>query len=309
MLLAFGGDAFLVHRAAKRALAARGFKPHEVTELGEGMTAREVAHLAAQSGLFGQVALRLDFGAAFKGQAGVKPRNEVLKVLEAGSESLIVVLDQEATAARQKVYKAVGSFEHLPTPRFGALSHWVREELRAEGLRFEDDVPQTLADLFGEDLPGISSEIQKFAALDETLSSVLVRGVAGRPAARDAFALIETAARGDARGALEVVRSLMDQGEAPARVLGAVTWQYNLVARCVGLQESRARLDAAAVTQALKVKPFVAQKALALARPLDEAALGRVLGAILEADVAIKSGKDEGWALEALTLKLATLQR
>jgi hypothetical protein len=33
--------------------------------------------------------------------------------------------------------------------------------------------------------------------------------------------------------------------------------------------------------------------------------LRRVLGAILEAGVAMKSGKDDAWALEALALRLA----
>lgn len=305
MVLAFSGDPFLASRAARRALSARGFKPHEVTELGENINATEVAQLAAQSGLFGQSALLLDFDAAFKGQAGVKPRNEVLKALEAGSDNLVVVLDLEATPARQKTYQAIGQHEHLPTPRFNALTHWAREELRAAGLRFDGDVPQTLADLFGEDLPGIAAEIQKLAALDETLTSARVRVVANRPAARDAFDLIEKAAQGDARGALETCRSLISQGEAPARVLGAITWQYNLVARCVAMKESQARLDASAVAQALKVKPFVAQKALALAKALDEQGLRRVLSTILEADVAIKTGKDETWALEALSLRLA----
>ncbi len=309
MILVFSGDPFLAARAARRALAARGFKAHEITELAEEMTAPQVDQLASQSGLFGQSALLLDFDAAFKGQAGVKPRNEVLKVLEKGSKSLIVVLDVAATPARHKVYTAIGELEHLPTPRFNALSHWVREELRAKGLRFDDEVPQTLADLFGEDLPGIAAEVEKLAVLDETLTSARVRRVVNRPAARDAFQLIEVAAKGDAKAALSVCRSLLSQGEAPARVVGAITWQYNLVARCVGLKADRARLDASVVAQTLKVKPFVAQKALVLARDLDEASLRRLLSAILEADMAIKSGKGEAWALEALTLRLAGLHR
>lgn len=310
MILAFSGDPFLATRAARRALRARGFHAEETTELAEGMSAEGVAQVAAQSGLFGQVALLLDFDAAFKGQGGVKPRNEVLKVLEGvPQDTLVVVLDLAATAARQKTYKALGEHEHLPTPRFSALTHWVRQELLAEGLEFEGDVPETLADLFGEDLPGIAAEIQKLAVLDETLTSERVREVVNRPAARDAFDLVEAVSQGDARRALSVTRSLLAQGEAPPRVLGALTWQYNLVARCVGLKEGRARVDAGLVTQTLKVKPFVAQKALALAKPLDEAGLKVLLTALLEADVAMKTGGDEVWALEALALKLCALSR
>lgn len=308
MILTFSGDPFLASRAARRALKGRGFREEEISELGEGMDGATVQQLAAQSGLFGQVALLLDFDAAFKGQAGVKPRNEVLKALETvGEDSLIVVLDLGATAARQRTYKKLGELEHLPTPRFNALTHWVRQELQAEGVRFHQEVPGTLADLFGEDLPGIASEIQKLAVLDEELSSARVRAIVNRPAARDAFGLIEAIAAGDAKEALSVCRSLMAQGEAAPRVLGALAWQYGLLARCVALKEGRARVDAGLVAQTLKVKPFVAQKALALANKLDEASLRQVLTALLEADVAMKTGKDEQWTLESLALSLCAL--
>ncbi len=306
MILSFSGDPFLATRASRRALRARGFRPEDVTELAEGMSAAQVAQLAAQSGLFGQVALLLDFDAAFKGQGGVKPRNEVLKVL--GSvlgDTLIVVVDLTATPSRQKTYNALGTHEALPTPRFSALTHWVQQELTGAEVVFERNVPQTLADLFGEDLPGIASEIQKLAVLDETLSEVRVREIVNRPASRDAFDLIEAVSQGDAGRALGIVRSLLAQGEAPPRVLGALTWQYNLVARCVGLKEGRAKTDAGLVTQTLKVKPFVAQKALTLAQPLNEARLLLLLRSLLDADVAMKTGKDDVWALEKLTLELS----
>ena len=306
MVLSFSGDPFLAPRAARRALRARGFRSEDVTELGEGMTPPQVAQLAAQSGLFGQTALLLDFDAAFKGQAGVKPRNDTLKALENVQDTLIVVLDLTATPARQKTYGELGTHESLPTPRYGALTHWVRQEVQAAKLEFERDVPDTLADLFGEDLPSVAAEIQKLAVLDETLTSERVREIANRPASRDAFALIEALAAGDPRRALSICRSLVAQGEAPPRVLGALTWQYTLVARCVGLQAGRARVDPGLVAQTLKVKPFVAQKALTLAKPLDETGLKRVLTSLLRADVAMKTGKDEVWALESLALELST---
>jgi DNA polymerase-3 subunit delta len=310
MITAISGDPFLAQRAARRLLSAKGFRPEEVTELSETITAPQVSQLAAQSGLFGQSALLLDFDSAFKGQAGVKPRNEVLKALEATpGDTFIVILDLEATAARQKTYKALGEHHHFPTPRFNALIHWVRQELEAAKVRFDQEVPETLVDLFGEDLPGIAAEVTKLAVLDEHLSSARVRAIVNRPAARDAFDLIEAVAKGEAAQALAVCQSLMAQGEAPPRVLGALSWQFNLVARTVALQESRGRVDAGLISQTLKVKPFVAQKALAIARQLTEASLYRALKAMLEADVAMKTGKDEAWALESLALSLAAIFR
>ena len=147
----------------------------------------------------------------------------------------------------------------------------------------------------------------ELVVLDEHLTSERVKEIVNRPAARDAFDLIEATAQGDSQKALAICQNLIAQGEAPARILGALSWQYNLVARCVGIQEGRARTDPALISSTLKIKPFVAQKALGIASKLSEARLYEVLRTILEADIAMKTGKNETWALESMTLKLTGL--
>ncbi len=305
MILSFSGDPFLATRATRQALKKQSLKGESITELGEGMDADEVSQLVSQSGLFGQVAFLLDFDAAFKGQAGIKPRNNLLKVLESVPNNVfIVILDLQASTSRQKTYNKLGKHEHLPTPRFSALTNWVRMELTKAGVNFKSDVPQTLVDLFAEDLPAIVSEIQKLAVLDESLSSKRVREIVNRLATRDAFDLIEACARGDSKVALHTSRSLLAQGEVPQRILGALQWQYNLVAKCVAMRENRAKIDAGLVAKTLKVKPFVAKKALFLSEKLNEPKLKDLLITLLEADIAMKTGKDIQWTLESLTLKL-----
>jgi DNA polymerase-3 subunit delta len=309
MILVFSGDPFLAHRAAKRALHARGLRGSDVHELNTELTADLLVQVASQSGLFGTVGLLLDFDAAFKGKAGVKPRNDVIKVLETLPEdNVIVIVDLAATSSRQKTYRKLGDYTELATPRFNALTHWIRQELEGVSLSFDKDVPQTISDLFGEDLPGVASEINKLAILDEHLSSDRVREIVNRPAARDAFDLIEAITKADKPKALAICQSLHAQGEAPPRVLGALTWQYNLVAHCVALTESRAKVTDADVARTLKVKPFVARKALGIARKLTEARLRLVLTRLLEADIAMKTGAEPTWALESLALSLASLR-
>lgn len=308
MIDAFSGDAFLVHRAARSMLQERGFGPADVNEMGEDMSAEQVAQVAAQSGLFGRQALWLDFGAAFTGQAGVKPRNAVMRVLESVPEDTqIVVIDADATNARQKAYREIGKHHHVPTPRFGELTRWVGTELSRHDVRFRSDVPATLADLFGEDLPAIAAEIQKLAVLDEELTSERVREIANRPAARNAFDLIDAAVAGDARTALAVCRGLLEQGEAPPRVMGALAWQFDVVARSVALQQGNTRLRQSDAARQLKANPYAARKALAIAENLDEPTLYRALSTLLAADVAMKTGRDAGATMELCTVELASI--
>lgn len=308
MVLSFSGNAFLAHRAARRALTARGFKQSEIHELAEGMSAADVLHLGGQAGLFGQSALLLDIDAAFKGASATKARNEVLAALEnLPTESLAVVIDLGATAARQKRYKALGEYQHCENPRFNALNFWVKQELESEGIQFQKDVPQALADIFGEDLAAIAAEIQKLAVLDEVFSARRVAEIANRPASHDAFQLIEAISQAKKQEALAICQSLHNQGEDPIKILGALSWQYQIVAQAVAIRESRGKLDASTLAQSLRVKPFVAKKSLALSTRLNEHSLTQLLDKLLAADVAMKTGKDPMWQLQSLSLALCEL--
>lgn len=308
MIVSFSGDPFLARRAARQALKDHGVGPGEVTELGEGLDKEQVLQLAGQGGLFGQVALLIDVGAAFSGHTGVRPRDELIDALAGVPEgALVVAIDPEATPARQKRWAALGEHVNLPTPRFEALPRWVRSELQAAGLRFEPDVPAVLAELFGEDCAAILSEVNKLAALDEVLTAERVRQVANRVAVHDAFDLVDAVAGGDASGALTIARQLLDEGEAAPRVLAALAWQFTLLAKAVALRQRSpgGRVSPQQAATVLRAKPYAVQKTLKLAQRLDEQDVETALAALLEADVASKTGRDPGWALESAVLTLA----
>jgi DNA polymerase-3 subunit delta len=274
--------------------------------MAEDMSPDRVAQAAAQSGLFGRHAPWSDSDAAFTGQAGGEPHNEIVRVLGTLPDGTqVVVIDVGATSARQKAYRALGNHRHLPTPRFGKLAAWIRDELRRQDVAFHADVPPTLADLFGEDLPAIAAEIQKLAVLDEELTASRVIEIANRPAARNAFDLIDAVVAGDTEKALAACRHLTEQGEAPHRVMGAIAWQFDVVARGVALQQGSGRVAQSEAASRLRASPYVAKKALAIATQLDEASLYRALSTMLAADVAMKSGRDPEAAIEVCTIELA----
>ncbi len=308
MIVSFTGDAFLARRAAKRLLAERGFSGAAVVEPNAPFEPAEVARVAGQGGLFGEVAVLLDITDAYPGQAGTKPRQELLAaVAEQRSGSLIVVVEAGATDARRRSLAALGEHRDLPTPRFEALPRWVAAELEAAGVEFEGDVPQLLADIFGEAPAEIVSEIGKLALLDESLSVERVRRIVNRAASRDAFDLIDAIAAGDAAGALAIAKQLETYGEAPQRVFGALTWQFLLVAKAAALLlgEAPRRVHAQQAATLLKARPFAVQKALSLAQGLDERAILELLAELAAADLKSKSGGDPQLALETVVIALA----
>jgi DNA polymerase-3 subunit delta len=307
VILAFVGDPFLARRDARRALREHGVTPGQVTELGEGTRPEDIEPAARQGGLFGAAALLLDADAAFQGQAGAAARTRAMTALEAlPDETLVVVLDAKATPARKKRWRALGQLHDRPTPRFGALPRWIAQELREQGVRATRGVPALLADLFGEDLPGLAAEIAKLAVLDQELDEERVRRLVHRPASRDAFDMIDAIVAGDAARAVRTARVLLDAGEAAPRVLGALAWQFGLVARAVALREREGDLPRDAAARSLGAPPFAAGRAMTIARTLDEASLHAVFETLLDAELAVKTGRREpGWAVEAAALALA----
>ncbi len=308
MIHAYTGDAWLAMRSARELMRESRASGVEVTELGEGMSAEQVSGLASQSGLFGSTGLFLDLDAAFSGQSGVRPRNELLKILPSlPADTLIIIVDATDSAARQKAYRAAGKLLHQPTPRFRALTDWVKAELKSQAVKHKPGVAEELVELFGEDLPVISSEVAKLALLNEEFTRERVREIAGKLALKDAFDLIDAIGSGDAAGALLVCRSLQEQGEVAARVLAALAWQFSLVARCVALLQDSDRVDEAQAARELGARPMAARKSLALARKLGGVRLRQVFEVLSEAEFAAKTGRDEAWALERAALLMTRI--
>lgn len=306
---AFAGDPFLARRAARAALAearaAAGVADDAVLRLEEGVDAAAVADALAQGGLFGPAVVWFDLDEAFAGAGHTAARNAAIDALEGPGDAVVVALDAAATPARQKRWRALGDVTVLPTPRYGALARWVAQELAAAGVAARGDVAGALADAFGDDLPGLAGEVAKLALLGETVTPERALEVAHRPAARSAFDVVDALSSGDAATALTLVRGLLDEGEAPVRVLAALAWNVDLVARCTGLALRDPRVGKDAAAKALGTSPYPTGRALEVARRLDEPTLAAAVRATVDADVAMKTGRDPEWALESCVLALA----
>lgn len=307
MIRTFSGDPFLAGRAFRSAIAAAVAQGIDVRRLGEGIDASAVRDALAQGGLFGASSVAIDLDEAFAGggAAATAPRNAVIDAVEGGAvDGDVFLFDSGATAARQKRYRAIGELEHEPTPRYANVVRWVRGEIAARGLTTAGDVAGTLADLFGDDLAAIASEIAKLRALGTTLSPDDVRRIANRPATRSAFDLVDAVIAGDAAASLRIARALVEAGEPPVRVMATLGWQLDLIAGCVAI-EAAGGLGVEETARVLKANAFPVRKALAVAARLDERSLRRLVDLFVRADERIKGGGDPEWILEACVLSLA----
>ncbi|MPY65457.1 DNA polymerase III subunit delta [Deinococcus sp. SDU3-2] len=297
-LIAFTGNRFLAEEAMRDALTARGLPLRDLPRLvGEEVTAETVAPLLAPS-LFGDGGVVVDL-------AGVKPDKGLLELL-ASAPVTVAVLDESASAGRVKLYESRG--EHIASPapqKTGDVAGWVAQRAKKTGLKLDRDAALYLAEVFGPDLTGIAGELNKLALLDPPYSADLVRRVVGREPPGDSFAMLGAATTGKPGEAVTQLRRLLASGEDPFKLMGAVVWQYSLVARCVALLQEEGRVTEALAAQRLGVKPYPAKKALEVARRLSEAKIRAHLARILDADLAMKRGLDPAVTLERLIVQLS----
>lgn len=297
-LIAFTGHPFLAEETLRRTLSQRGLSPRELPRLAaEEVTAEQLRpHLSP--GLFGDGGVIVDL-------AGAKADKALLDLL-AGAPVTVAVLDEAPNATRLKLYEARGEVVGSASPaRPGDVIGWVIARAKAMRLPLDKDAAGYLAEVFGTDLAGIASELTKLELLDGPHTREQVSRVVGREPPGDSFAMLGAATAGRPGEAVTQLRRLLLSGEDPFRLLGAVVWQYSLVARCVALLQEEGRVTEAAAAQRLGVKPFPAKKALEVARRLNEGKIRAHLGRILDADLAMKRGLDPAVTLERLIVQLS----
>lgn len=298
MILAFSGNRFLIEEAAREALALHGLHLRDLPRLsGDDVTPPQLALLLSPS-LFGEAAALVDL-------EGVRPDKALLETL-ATPGALVVVLDPLGAATRVKHYQQHGEHQAVPSPsKTGEVVGWVTSRAKASKLTLDREAALYLAEVFGVDLAGIAAELNKLAFLTEPLSRDLVQRVVGREMPGDSFAMLSAATAGRPAEALGQLRRLLLGGEDPFKLMGAVVWQYSLVARSAALLQEGGRVSEAEAAQRLGVKPYPAKKALEVARKLSERQIRAHLSRVLEADLAMKRGLSVEAVLERLMVQLS----
>ena len=297
-IIAFTGNRFLADETLRDTLTARGLSPRELPRLGGEDVSAEALGPHLSPGLFGDGGVVVDF-------EGLKPDKALLELL-AGAGVTVAILDEAPPATRLKLYEKSGEVVTSPAPsKPGDVTGWVVQRAKKQKLALDRAAAAYLAEVFGADLAGIAGELNKLTLLDGPLGCEEVARVVGREPPGDSFAMLGAATAGRPGEALTQLRRLLASGEDPFRLMGAVVWQYSLIARCVALLQEEGRVTEAAAATRLGAKPYPVKKALEVARRLNETKIRGHLTRILDADLAMKRGQDAGAALERLIIQLS----
>jgi DNA polymerase-3 subunit delta len=239
-------------------------------------------------------------------QSLTKEQNETLaRYLESPSPHAVLVLVASGRTRLADAVKEAGAVISLDAPRGRRLVAWLRERARGAGLRLDERAGWALIDAVGTELRAVDAALEQLATAlpgGARVGTGDVRRLFARHADERIYAF--TDAVGDRRldVAMTALRRLLDQGDEPLVLFGALTSQIRrmLVAREVSG-------GARAVGAALGLPEWRAERLQRQARSYREEDLVAALGALAEADVEMKGGDlPTEAALERAVVRIVT---
>ena len=228
--------------------------------------------------------------------------DEMVAYLEDPSQDVSVILVTAKPDKRKTVWKRLmDNATVIPAePLKGrTLRSKVMESVRQRKLPLRDDGLEELLERVGQDLRRLMGELDKLEAFGSAapLSAEAVASVLGRGLAPPLYRLGDAFASRRGRETLEILQSLLEEGEVPLKVLGTFHRSLRQVRGAVALRGGRGAREE--LVSRLGVLPFKVGDVLEASRRWSEDDLRRAFAALDVADRRMKSGGDPGTALAA----------
>lgn len=245
----------------------------------------------------------------------VEGSEALLRYAEDPSPATVLVLDLDKKPdARRKAWKNLekkATVVECNAPKPWELEEWVADEARARGLSLSrEDLRYLVAEL-GSDLRRLVNELEKLSlyASGEKLDLETIAEVLGRGKAQSVFKFIDAVASGDRTSALRQLNRLLEEGEAPLRILALVdrlVGQLRIAKQAQRQARGGARgQKGASLASLLGVPPAAARNLAESARRLDQAFLRRAVASVADTDRILKSSRlPDRVVLESLVIGL-----
>ncbi len=290
MVVAFTGDPFLAREALLQEARLLGLS--RFTE-----PTPEALAQALAPGLFGGGGAVLDLR-----EVGEAEWKALRPLLEGVPESVpVLLLDPRPSPSRAAFYRG-RERRDFPTPKGKDLLRHLENRAKRLGLKLPSGVAQYLASLEG-DLEALERELEKLSLLSPPLTLEKVERVVALRPPLTGFDLVRSVLERNPKEALLRLKRLKEEGEEPLRLLGALSWQFALLAKAFFLLRENPRPKEEDLAR-LEAHPYAARRALEEARGLGKETLEEALDILIRAEKRAKEGKDPWLALEEAVLRL-----
>ncbi len=214
--------------------------------------------------------------------------------------------DRKSIEALAKAVETKGKVVQFRSPGDKEALRWLIERGRQLGKILSHRAAFLLVEMVGDDMHALSSEFDKictFVGERDRIETEDILETASSQRSFSAFDMLDHLKAQEADKSLRSLRSLILAGEVPLKILSTLAWQIRIVWQVKdGLRQGISEAELAA---RLKAHPFVVKKAREQAVRFSDADLYRVIEAIAQTDIAIKStGTPPELLLEELILNL-----
>jgi DNA polymerase III subunit delta len=305
-ILLLGQDAYL--RELCRRKITEAFVPEGVREWGvskfsaQDDTPGAILRQAQTLPMLAQQQVIFVTGVEAWERLGEKSREELVSLLceyldDPAPFSVLVfeaaALDQRMRLAKvlsQKTIVVSAEISNNPAERLKLAGPLAVEMAREIGVEFDREAAGELAELLNGDLVAIRTELEKLAAyagsrLRITRADVELLVVSERK--HTVWELADVLAARQPARAMEILDSLLREGEQPAQLLGALAWMYR---KLLEAQELPAEASEWQAASRLGMRPETARLAVRQARRFPRAQLARGISDLYGADSRLKSG-------------------
>jgi len=214
--------------------------------------------------------------------------------------------DRKNVEALAKAVETKGKVVQFRSPGDKEALRWLIERGRQLGKILSHRAAFLLVEMVGDDMYALASELDKictFVGERDRIETEDIIETATSQRSFSAFDMLDHLKAQQADKALRSLRSLILSGEIPLKILSTLAWQIRIVWQVKdGLRQG---ISEAELSARLKSHPFVVKKAREQAVRFSDADLYRVIEAIAQTDIAIKStGTPPELLLEELVLDL-----
>jgi DNA polymerase-3 subunit delta len=197
--------------------------------------------------------------------------------------------------------------QQFTLPTGGAMTHWILDQAQAMGGEFSNPAAQLLASYIDEDPRLAKSEINKlltYVDYSRAVSEDDVHLLVADVRQGDVFEMVDAIGYGKGEEALEMLRRLLEEGEA-LPLFGMIVRQFRLLIQVRELLDENPGRSPEEMAGEMGVHPYPIKKITPQAKLFTLPQLKRIYHQLSDVDLAIKTGQLDGKL--ALDLLIASL--
>ena len=252
----------------------------------------------------------------FSKRAATKSTNELGEwaglasyVKQMTSTTVLILVDGKISDYNPLLRKLspLAKVKTFPLLQGRGLAAWIQQRVSEEGGSITSDAVSLLAELIGGNLWTMNNEITKLLLYTRgrTIAEEDVRQLVSYAQEANIFVLVDAVVEGQVQKAQLTLYRLYQEGDSPTHILAMITRQFRLIAQAreLGSGLSRQQIqDKLGLTS-----NYALDKTLSQAKLYDFEHIRRAYDKLLEADLAIKTGKySDQLALELLVAEISS---